>query len=166
MALTVEDGTGLSGANAYVDVAFADAYFLERGNSNWTGAATDKEVALIVATEYADLRWRRRLKGVPLTRDQALEFPRAGLWDRYGRSLDAIPESWKKAVCEYAVQALSGTLMEESVVGGPAVKRKKTVVGPLTTEVEYATSATPKAFPKADLLVRPLLAGSGGAVRN
>ena len=36
MALIVEDGTGLSDANSYVSVAYADAYFIAR-NVTYSG---------------------------------------------------------------------------------------------------------------------------------
>ena len=85
MAFTVEDGNGLPDANAYVDVAFADEYFADRGNTDWA-AATDpnKQVAIVKATDYIDKAFGPRFLGQKAfvsypadeTVDQALEFPR------------------------------------------------------------------------------------------
>lgn len=50
---TVEDGTGVDGANAYVDLAFAREYHDERGQlSDWNGA--DVTTAITAASALAD----------------------------------------------------------------------------------------------------------------
>jgi hypothetical protein len=85
MAFTVEDGNGLPEANAYIDVAFADSYFTDRGNTDWAAASSDqKQVAIVKATDYIDKVNSNRFLGYPAFRtnppneatDQALEFPR------------------------------------------------------------------------------------------
>ena len=54
MALIVEDGTGKATANSYVSLAVADAYFLLRGNADWAGPDTEKEVeTLTIASACA-----------------------------------------------------------------------------------------------------------------
>ena len=40
MALTVEDGTGLVNADAYISVADADTYFLASANATWAAATS------------------------------------------------------------------------------------------------------------------------------
>ena len=48
MALVVEDGTGITNANAYVSVAEADSYFQARNNASWSARNThDKEKAIL-----------------------------------------------------------------------------------------------------------------------
>jgi hypothetical protein len=147
MTLVVEDGNGLPTANAYVDVAFADDYFTLRGIVAWVNAvSTAKEVALVKATDYIDLAWGPRFKGVRAfvssppdeTVDQALEFPR-DVREPFIGNIDyldinfatvnsyttmapltkpvAIPSALKKACCEYALRALqAGALLVDPEV--------------------------------------------------
>ena len=59
MAFTVEDGTGVAGANSLVDVAFADEYFADRGNTVWAALTEEqKQSALILASDYASTQYR------------------------------------------------------------------------------------------------------------
>ena len=162
---TVEDGTGLEDSTSYVDVAFSKDYL----GSSWAADGTAKQNALIAATEYADARWGEKIKSRPLVETQALEFPRYQLYDRYGNLIeDAIPDDWKKAICLYAQASVAGTLYPTpSTSSSKDLKRKKTVVGPITTEVEYqgsATDATWLKFPLADRLVKQFIYGAGGGV--
>lgn len=174
MAFVVEDGTGLETSTSYVDVAFADDYFTTRGVTSW-GAKTqaEKEVALILATEYADLRWGSKLQGRPLISAQALEFPRRSCYDRYGRLQEGVPADWKKAVCEYALKTFDGSLTPAAPTTAKEVKKKKTVVGPITTEVEYqgvAASTSFITYPVADGLAKQFTfsggASNGGVIRG
>ena len=68
MALLVENGQGLRGAESYASVAYADAYLTARNRStenSWaSGVTAGKEAALRAATEFLDLRWGSRLRGV------------------------------------------------------------------------------------------------------
>ena len=168
MAFVVEDGTGLETANSYVDVAFANAYFDERGICEWEGESTEKEYHLIQATDYVDQRWGHLIKGKPLVTTQALEVPRYGARDRYGQELNGVPTSWKRGVCEYALASLKGELYPStSNSDAKEVKKKKTVVGPITTELEYSESSAsnqPLKFPLADKLIRPLIGSTGNTV--
>ena len=65
MALVVEDGTGIVGAESYQSVANADIYIQNRTNdSSWASASLeDKERALRIATEYLDTRFGPVWKG-------------------------------------------------------------------------------------------------------
>jgi len=164
---TLEDGTGIADATSYVDEAFADGYL----GASWAADSDAKQAALIVATEYADARWGHLLQGRPLVSEQGLELPRRSLYDRYGRAVEGIPSDWKKAVCLYAKESVSGTLYPTPPANNPKeIKKKRTVVGPITTEVEYQGLTTASAFmkfPLADRLARQYTtAASGGVMRN
>ena len=63
MALVVEDGSGLSGANSYATAAQADTYASDRGLSAWTGDTATKEAALIRATDYLEATYREAWLG-------------------------------------------------------------------------------------------------------
>ena len=166
MAFTPEDGTGLANANALIDVAFADAYFAERGVAAWTGDDTAKQQAIVRATDYVETRWgqRGRFKGAVQFPDtpQALSFPRL-----YIGSDGAVPVAVQKAVAEYSLRALTATLAPDPVAATGAqveVVRKK--LGPLETETRYSNGGNTSAvifkpYPAADLLLKPYILGVG-----
>lgn len=168
MAFTVEDGTGLADANAYISVAFADTYFLDRGNATWAAALTaDKESAIVRSTDYLDKRFGLKYKGVKESSAQGLEWPRAGAIDNDGYLFDDVPRNLEKATAEYAVRALSLVLAPDNSNSGVKTTRKK--VGPIETEDELTAptsgslvspSSIPE-YPEADLWVQELLKQSG-----
>lgn len=67
MTFNVEDGTGVSGANAYVTVAEVTDYLKDRNRStenSWsTTPASAKQAAIIAATDYIETRWSARFLG-------------------------------------------------------------------------------------------------------
>lgn len=158
--LTVEDGTGLPNANSYVSVEYANAHFLLRGNEAWAALTTTaKEIALVKATEYIDVRFANRLQSPPLEADQALQFPKRYFITPSFVNVAGVPDSWKKAVCEYALISTQQELFTAPQTGAKEVKSKETTVGPITTKVEYADSPSVGSFtsyPKADQLVAHL----------
>jgi hypothetical protein len=164
----LEDETGLSTATSYIDVTFADDYL---GKSWATGkSTTDKQNAIIEGSEYVDARFFNKLRGRPLVNDQGLEFPRSGLYNVYGVLVEGLPNDLKKAVAIYAEQSLNGTLYPTNETTAKEIKKKKTVVGPIATEIEYVGSNRAKEFlnfPLADRLMAQFLKTYGGrAVRN
>lgn len=165
MAFTVEDGSGLSTANAYVSVASVDTHHTDRGNTRWTDfSATDKEQAIVRATDYVDKRFGKRFRGVRQLKDQALEWPRLDAFDDDGfllsGSLDDIPRNLAKAIAEYALRAAICNVLapdptlpvpkqdltidagerDTAVITGE-VTRKKEVVGPLEEDTWYQTAS-------------------------
>jgi hypothetical protein len=69
MTLIVEDGSGVYGANSYVTISEADAYFLNRGNTSWadiTATTQLKEEALIRATDFIERKYGTRFSGFRL----------------------------------------------------------------------------------------------------
>ena len=111
MAVVVENGSGLSTANAYVSRTEANTYFTDRPNAAWT-AATDgaKDAAILKATAYIDATYL--FKGVIRIATQALSWPRWGVTDREYRivAADAVPQLVKDACCELAAYALAADL--------------------------------------------------------
>jgi hypothetical protein len=154
MAFTVEDGSGVTGANSYVTVAEAATYHLDRGNAAWAGAASDtvRQGALVRATDYIEQTYGDDWKGEPVATDQALSWPRCGLC---GVDTDEIPDRLKQAVCLLALEALSADL---NPVLDRAIKRER-VEG--AVETEFMDSAKPgKARPAISGLLCPYLFGS------
>lgn len=165
---TVETGEGLDNANSYASIEFADSYL----NSDWAVGSDEKQNALVAATEYLDLRWGNKLKGRPLRSSQALEIPRLGLIDRYGRETQGVPVAVQRAVCLYAQRSVAGTLYPTPPSSDPKeITEKSVTVGPIKTAYKYAgthTSGSYLSFPLADNLVQQYTyAGSnGGTMRN
>jgi len=63
MAIIIEDGTGVKGAQTYGAVAAFEAYMAARGTDISTVSTAIKESSLIKATDYIDTRWGSRLLG-------------------------------------------------------------------------------------------------------
>lgn len=121
MSLIIENGEGLSNSESYVDVLFADAYFLKRGNTEWD-LITNKESKIVLAMDYIENNYT--YLGTKLVSTQALSFP------RLINSETVYPIALKNAVCELALKANSGDLLQDT---GKTTIREK--VG--TLEVEY-----------------------------
>jgi hypothetical protein len=174
MAFTVEDGTGVAGANAYIDLDYANAYHAERGNSGWTGVDEVRQQAIVRATDYVETRWGTQFRGAPefWETPQGLSFPRLYIYDHLGTAIEGVPDLLKRAIAEYALRALNAALMPdpsrpESGVSGPVTSVRERV-GPIESETRYAFGVvTPEmvSYPAADRLVRQLIARNGGVYR-
>jgi len=161
MAFTPEDGTGVVGANAYIDVAFADGYQDDRARTDWTPSpVADKQSAIIRASDYIDERFGRNFRGFRFSLAQGLEWPRASAWDNDGFLYQGVPTQLQKACAEYALislrqgelapnpplptgdETLDGTapITEESNSG--IVTKVRSKVGPLEEETSFASMAT------------------------
>lgn len=165
MAFVAEDGTGLANANSYVNAAYADAYFADRGITAWTGDTTTvKQPALIRATDYVENRFN--FKGEPSNEDQALHFPTL---DCDTGEPDEMPENLLKAVCEYALRAISAPLAPDLTTDatGGRVVQKTEKVGPLEESTRYAEGVAIerfKPYPAADILLKGLVEDTSNRV--
>lgn len=74
--MSLDATIGGDSANSYVTVAEADGYFADRHDSGEWDAITSpaKDTLLILASRTLD--WRVNWIGLPLTDDQAMEWPR------------------------------------------------------------------------------------------
>lgn len=105
MALIVETGAVVAGANSYVNVADADAYHLARGNTTWTGDDGAKEAAILRAVAFIESRpW----KGTKGAYTNPMCWPRAGVVDgnQFDVPADAVPAGVVSALCEAALREL------------------------------------------------------------
>lgn len=162
MAFTLETGSGVAGANAYIDVAYFRTHHSDRGNTaHLDFTDTDAQAGIIRATEYVDKRFGIRFVGLRKTKAQGLEWPRLDAFDADGFLLsgpDDLPRNLEKAVAEYALRALiCGVLAPDPVLPVPKqdltdssgtrdtdvvtgeVTRKRDKVGPLEEERWYET---------------------------
>jgi hypothetical protein len=173
MAFTVEDGTGLVNANAYISVSYADTYFNDRLATAWTASTLAKQSAIVKATDYIETVFGPRMVGrvaFPET-PQALSFPRLRVFNKSGIELLGIPENLKKATAEYALRALTLSLMPDPVVSdsGFSILSKTETVGPITEKTDYQISGVNpkmiKPYPAADKLLSEFILPIGGNYR-
>lgn len=140
MALIIEDGTMPNGANTFASVADADAYFSERGNTDWPAKNEEvdanlskKENALIRAADYLNtLSW----KGARVSWDWPMCWPRQQVpipGDVKDREIpdNVVPSCVKRACMELAVLFYNGEDPLASQERGGRVKSE--TVGPLST---------------------------------
>lgn len=177
MALVIEDGSGKSDAESFISVEDADTYFSNRGNATWAALNTaQKEQNLRKATDYIGQTYRQRWKGVRVTSEQALDWPRAYvvrddidyvsgagyvLIDGfYYYPSDEVPQAVKTACAELAYRASAAELAPDLE---QLVKREKIDV----IEVEYADYASPYTQYRAvDSMLAPFLGGGSGSFRK
>jgi hypothetical protein len=164
MALTVENGTGLTNAEAYISVADANTYHNLRGNSTWlTITAQEAEEALRRATDYMQQVYNGLWDGYRTNDTQSLDWPRKFVTDtdNYTNAYlasNVIPTEIKNACAELAWKAAQGELLSDL---SQAVKREKIDV----LEVEYAEfSPQSKRYVAIDKMLAKYLTGSVGGV--
>ena len=158
MALIVEDGSGVAGADSYLSVADADSHHAARGNAGWAGDVAAKEAALRKAADYLGQTYRLRWLGARVDEGQALDWPRAGL-DAVGS--DVVPDEVRRAAADLALAALGADLNPPLARGG-RVKREK--VGPIECEFEEGAPGRTR-YPAIDGMLAPLLARPGRLAR-
>lgn len=104
---TVEDGTGLDGANSYASVAAADDYHAAHVSGEvWSALTTDqKQAALAMATRVLDACCK--FSGYKKTAAQPLQWPRVMArdtesYDETNWPDNAVPKPVVDATCEQA----------------------------------------------------------------
>jgi len=159
VALTVETGIGVPGADSYVATVDCGTYAANRGLTFASDATAD--AALRRATAYIDNTYRLRFPGYrTFRRAQNLEFPRTNAYYTYAEpqgdtpyfvdprmlypfdliGANTIPPEIIMATCEAAIRewASPGVLQPDLDRGGAVALLK---AGPV--EVKYASGADP-----------------------
>jgi len=138
MAFVVEDGTGITDANAYIAVAFFRDYHTDRGTD--TSSFTPDSVvegAIVRATDYVDKRFGNKYRGFKQGKDQGLEWPRLSAFDNDDfllNGIDAVPRQMQKAIAEYTLITLQlGDLL-------PTPARPFSSIDPTTGDVVSSPS--------------------------
>lgn len=160
MSLISEDGTGLSTAESYTSVTYADSYHYNRGNTTWTALeAAVKEQLLRKASDYLLQKYRDSWKGTRLLDTQALDWPRELVYIDNNVLVDdgIVPTEVQRACCELALTSNDGDLLEDS--GGRLTTKEKVDV----IEVEYSEQGTMNTdikYNAVDKMLRPYLSSS------
>lgn len=143
-ALITTPGSAL--ANAYVDIATADQYDLDRPSAAgdvWASAtAARKSSAILWATLLMDSQWE--WVGYPVDAVQALLWPRGAILKRNGWeyvSLTVIPGEIQKACAEYARQLLVSDRAADSDVETQGIK--SLTAGPVSLSFKDDVIAKP-----------------------
>lgn len=161
MALVLEDGTGLANAESFASVAEATAFFSGRGKADAWDAVEDKEAALRNASDYIQFTYAGRWSGKRLSANQALDWPRVGVYDADSRSYVAsnvVPRRVKNACIELALRAAAGELVND--LGRETVSESVDVIS-----VTYAQGGKRQTtYASVDAWLAPLLGGGGSSI--
>ena len=105
----IQDGTTpTSTANSYVSLADFDQWIEDRAYVT-TRTDAEKQAALILATEFLDIRFN--YKGYKKTLDQSTEWPRSDVADKAARLILGVPAAVELATSSYAWIALEQVLV-------------------------------------------------------
>ncbi len=158
MALIVETGSIVAGADAYCTEQYADDYHESMGNTAWN-AVVDKEAAIRKATLYMSQNYWNRWAGIRTYQHQYLDWPRYGIVAfGYPVQQDVIPDAIKRACADLALKASTGELLADQDI---AVVREK--IGPIETEYDKNASQRKK-YPAIDAMLAPYLSGGVSSV--
>lgn len=132
MAITVEDGSIVSGANSYVSEAELTAYATARGVT----LSTDTEQLLIRAMDYIE---SLEFAGYKWTNTQPLQWPRSNVWvDGYLTDADEIPDELKNGLMQTAMAIDDG----EDPLQNLTRQTKSETAGPVSVEYMDGSAAT------------------------
>lgn len=169
MALVVEDGTGLTTANAYISVAFATDYHGLRCNDGWSGPPVELEAAIIRATEWIDRHYDFQGARLVVGESSSSVLPQALAWPREGISHpdgiavpnDAVPTPVQEATAELALVSLITPLEPTDTEG--RVSRRDESIGAVRIAEDFASAGSTGApeVPIVTSILRPLLALGG-----
>ena len=166
MALTVEDGSLVSGAEAYASVAAADAYWALRTHlalsTTWAAATTAvREGALREAAEYLDGRYNQFYRGRRRGYVQGLEWPRVEAEDEEGYPLPDLPQVLIDANIQLAARAISTPLADDQDRYGRVKRFRERVEGAIDEEIEYAGAGATaeKNYGIIERMLAPILNG-------
>jgi hypothetical protein len=137
MAIIAENGTGLSSAQCYCDVAYLDAYLTERGITS-TATTAQKEAALVIsAKDWID--GQHEFIGEKLVSTQSMKFPRSGLPDDI-----EYPDEIKLANAKAGYLQLQGLLLVDSSLISTTgiVESESKGLGPLSKSVTYKSGSS------------------------
>lgn len=162
--LIVETGVGTPNANSYLSVAEANSYHSLYGNVDWDATTTDKENALIVATQAIDLLYGEQyLSWKKIESIGPLLFPRLWFYDNNYQIVteNQIPEALKRATAEIALMNLMGTDVFPQANTAGNITTSKVKVGEIEIDNAYRGKQGEvesfSGFRKIDLILSPLL---------
>lgn len=137
MALTVEDGTGVAGAESYLSVADATARLTALGYTKFASLPSDtvREQALRLSSRSTDAAFLARCRGFAVRETQGLAFPRTEVFiDGTLIRSDRVPEVVLSR-CAHSAELHSYALADPEI--GQEELGIKRMRGAKAAEVEY-----------------------------
>ncbi len=163
MPLLVEDGSIVAGANSFVTIAELDTYLANRGDTSLsTKTDQEKEVLLYKAIEYL-LNVESKFKGVRVSSEQVLMFPRSGV-TLFGFTVesDIIPDQIKNAQMQLASELNAQNLLANTTPDKRIIKEK---LGPIETEYSEHGFQEGSTIPVlVNTFLQPLFNSSGQSI--
>lgn len=158
MALLVENGSGVTGADSYISVADFETFCASIGVTLTGNNGTSEQVLTLA---FMDME-QSSYKGVPVFNRERPLWPRSGVYltRDYLVPSDEIPKALKDLQCFWAIEIDAGRDPRGYI--SRAIKREKVDV----IEVEYMDNATPFEISRriSDLKAKLTQASSGGMV--
>ena len=157
MAFVLEDGTGVTGANAYCDVAFLDSWAADRSYDLTAYDTAAKESAIIIASkDWIDLY--HNFKGEKLSAAQGLKMP---------TDENVYDDTWRAIAANAAYLQLKGLLLvdEGSISTSGIVESESKKLASLAKSVAYAKGTAQtyrRNTPSLDAAIKPYLKVGGG----
>lgn len=157
MSLIKETGAIVANANTYATAAELTTWAGERQVTVPTATA-DLEALLLKAMDYLE-RYASRWKGYPVSADQALAWPRSGVYADYQLlDSDAIPRQLWYAQMQLAITAYTTDLMPVQAANAQGPVIENTVQGAVTRRYANPGKVLPVAADaSADALLSILL---------
>lgn len=161
MAIVIEDGSSVDGANSFATVEEAQEFATSRGITTLNVDA-DAERSLLLAMDYIET-FESSFAGLRTYVGQIVPFPRSNLYVN-GELLenDAIPWQIKKVQILAAIEASKGTLLMPTVSGADNARIKREKVGPIETEYENSIPVGYFSSPQIDSLLSALFGAMSG----
>lgn len=158
ITIIVEDGTGLEDANSYVDTQFVINYEETLGKASFNAASEhEQNVALVQASRFIDMRYRKRMLSDKLNVNQGLQLPREDI---------SITNSFKNAVAHATVMYIEQGL-DLNANKNNAIRRQSTGIGSgaIQETVEYFYPLPDNAFSVIDSLMFDALPTSSSSLQ-
>jgi len=167
MALVIETGAGLANADAYVAIAYVDAYNTAYvGNADWAAIVDTaiKERYIRRATQFINREYQNSFVGERGSSDQALEWPRTSAIGSNGQVFDSdeIPDALSQGTAEAALKLTeSDDFFTDVTEQTGSETRKKEKVGLLEVDVSYVNPSSKKFFESINSTLAPVLLDGG-----
>jgi hypothetical protein len=163
VALIVENGTEVAGANTYVTDAEFVAYAAARGKTI-ASTAVNREIQLIKSMDYIEGH-RSKFKGTKNTQTQPLQWPRFDVViDTYYLDSDQIPKELKEAQMEAAIFINSSEILKNGTTQNISREKLNTLEIAYFSGGSYEVSRTDSVDVKLDILLNRGSSGLNGIV--
>lgn len=159
MALVIETGAVVPGANSWVTLAEIDAYHTARGTAGWIAIIADptREVFALKAAQQMEVRYRTMWHGKKAGGSQPMSWPRINVYDEDGYEIpiNTVPQLVKNAQCEVAELIRAGSSLVQAEVSASQASVSSESVGPISISYGRSTQMV-SYFPFVDEMLAPL----------